>query len=327
MDDFPRVQRWLDSTPLDTNHEAKNLRPPDPILPALEYFLSLEGTPGFDGWLERLATEPVGPPNRNTRVVRWAALCAELGATCLPGRELGLPVLGFDQHSPRASRPGSNCDLVVEVEGRPAFCEVKRRSAEDLQTPPPLVRDRLLELDLPYSLSIELLDRDYDCEDLEENLQSMEEWLAFMHDPENRLLWWPGESAPPEFSTPSFRIGFHEKGEGRGLSEFFVPVTPADIRRWLLEPSTSTRDGSRMKPMVEQAREKGADFLMCRVEPGGPWVDLVQESFESVSPMTTRSFAVNAPRLHGLSGVVLFSRYDRFCIVHNEAGESVRLPS
>ena len=133
MSDFPRAQSWLRTAKLDEDHEARTLSLSDPIVPALEYFLSLQGVSGFESRRISLELEPVGPSCRITGERDWASKCAEHGGICLLGRQLGLPVLSFDESSPRATRPRSNCDVVAEVEGTRTYFEIKRRTSEDLR--------------------------------------------------------------------------------------------------------------------------------------------------------------------------------------------------
>lgn len=304
MGSFPRVERWLATAALDQNHEARNLSLSDPIVPALEYFLSLDRVSGFEERLSLLEKEPIGPPTRNIRAIKWASHCAELGAISLIGQELGLEILGFDLRSPRAPHSEKNCDVTARVEDTSTFFEVKRQCAEDLQIPPPLLRARLLELDVPYCLSLEMRGRDYDCKDLDEILRSLREHLDFMHDPENRELWWPNDSAPPQFASGPFVVWFHEQDDSAGLWEHFEPVSGANIKRWL-------------RSKCQEAYSKGADYLITRVEPLGPWRDLVTECFGRVVQEAPRTYSLSGATLGGLRGLILFSRHDRFCIVND----------
>lgn len=305
MEGFPRVQRWLATADLPEDHQARDLSLSDPIVPALEYFLSLQCVPGFERRFKNLEREATGPASRITGERDWASKAAELGAIRLIGRELGLPLLGFDQPSPRAARASSDCDVVAEVEGKSTYFEVKRRSSEDLQTPPRLLRDELTKLDVPYSLSVEMHDRNYGCEDLNKILAGLSTFLDFMHEPENRDLWWGWETVPPAFPAGPFTLWFHEKDTDSGLSEHLECDTRAALRTWLLRK-------------LQEARGKGADYLMTRVDPAGPWGDLVVEYFGAADQDGPRTYSVTDAELDGLRGLVLFSHYDRFCIVNNQ---------
>lgn len=206
---------------------------------------------------------------------------------------------------------------MAEVGGDQTFFEVKRRTAEDMQTPPQLLVDRLLELNPPYSLVIEMLDVNYDCQNIDAELNALVKHIESMEDADAKTLWWAEDKAAPPFSTPGFRVWFHEKGEKLIVGEFFEPTFPEDIRGWLLEPKVSSKDGKPMKPMVAQAREKGADVLMCRVTPWGPWEELVQTCFGPIQQEGAKTFSAVHPALEHLRGVILFSRYDEFRVVNN----------
>lgn len=47
MSSFPKVETWLRTAALADGHEAKDLSMSDPIVSALEYFLSLRDQPGL----------------------------------------------------------------------------------------------------------------------------------------------------------------------------------------------------------------------------------------------------------------------------------------
>lgn len=315
---FVRVQQLLESGALGEEHYAASLDLSDPIVPALEYFLSLEHVAGFQGKLTELKTNPVGPITRNDRRVQWASLCAEFGAIRLLGRLLGVRIVGLDQASPRARRPGSNCDVVAVVNGGLVFVEVKRNAAEDKQVLPELLEKRLGELDLPFSISGELLDRNYDCSDLEQRLVEVAAHVAEFERWRAEGLC-PAERVPVPLDAGAFRAHFHDRAEVTGGGQYFAPVFADDLRPYLIGPGGVGRDGARMIPMAEQASEKGADYLFCRVQAWEGWPDTVAECFGPATYKNERTYFVATPDMNDLRGIVLFSRYDEFCIINNLA--------
>jgi hypothetical protein len=321
--DFPRITKWLAESDLDEKHAAYDFKFSDPIAPAFEYFLGLEEVPGFKEKLAEIRTSCAGQPNRNDHLVSWAAFCAELGAIHLLGGQLGLPILGLDQSSPRA--PTRNCDVKAEVDGQPKYFEVKRKSSEDCQTAPHLLTDSLLSLDLPYQLSTEPGKEGYDCNGLDEHLVRLNEHVRFFRHHEDRDLWLQGDTVPPVFTSPGFSVWFREGEPEGGIAEFFEPMTGDEIRSWLLEEGHPGRDGEPMVPKVRQARNQGADYLMCRVDPGGPWTDLVGNVFKFSCPSNSRAATVDDPALDGLHGIILFSRYDNFFIINSAAADHALL--
>lgn len=317
--DFPRITKWRSESDLDENHAAYDFKLSDPIAPAFEFFLGLEGVPGYEEKLAEIRTRCTGPPNRNKHLVHWAAFCAELGAIYLLGGQLGLRILGLDRSSPRA--PTRNCDVMAEVEGRPKYFEVKRRATEDLQIPPPLLSQRVSQLRLPYKLAIELHDSQYDCQDLETQLEKLREHLDFFDRHEDRDLWLQGDTVPPAFDAPGFSLWFHEGDPEGDIAEHFEPMTGPELRSWLLEEGRPGRDGVPMVPKVRQAYDQGADYLISRLEPGGSWSAFVEEIFPNARPIGTGAFLVDDPALAGLQGIILFSKYDSFCIINSAAAD------
>jgi hypothetical protein len=213
--------------------------------------------------------------------------------------------------------------VVVLLNGREAYVEIKRKASEDKQSVPKLLEEGLVRLqhELPYNLSVKMQDRDYDCSDLEARFcavrQHVETWERLKAQEE-----WLGEQKPPSIGGP-FIIFFHERrsdGPWEGVPEHFDPDYVKDLKRFLLVPGVG-RDGKRMVPMVEQAIEKGADYLLCRVSCWDGWEELVEECFGHVTWTTPRTCFAPEGGLKGLRGVVLFSRYDDFCVVNNPSCE------
>jgi hypothetical protein len=336
MFQFPRVQQLIRDGTFGEGHSAAGLQLSDPIVPALEYFLSLEQVPGFpEKKHQDLKLKPVGPDTTNARTVQWASLCAELGGIYLLGKTLGLATLGFDQHSPRGRRANSNCDVLVNVNGRHVYVEIKRKAAEDKQSLPKRLEDGLFHLQhkLPYGISVMLRDRDYDCSDLDLRLAAVEDHVERFQQLKAEGVW-AEEETPAPLGGP-FIIFFHDKSDeppGR-VSEHvivdrvtgravFDPECTDNLTPYLVGPARIGRDGERMVPMVEQAIEKGADYLLCRVSSGDGWPEIVEQCFGHVTYTTNRTCFAADESLRGLRGVVLFSRYDDFCIVNNSSVEA-----
>ena len=72
-----------------------------------------------------------------------------------------------------------------------------------------------------------------------------------------------------------------------------------------------------MMPMVDQVIEKGADYLFCRAPHWESGKKIVEECFANVTYSNDRTYFTTDPALSNLRGIVLFARYDRFCIVNN----------
>lgn len=311
-----RVQALINSGAFGPDHAATNLDLNDPIVPALEYFLSLDSVSGFKDKLENLKTKPAGRANKNDRRVQWASLCAELGAICLLGKTLNLAIVGFDKVSPKAARNRADCDVVAVLNGALTFFEVKRNSAQDKQVLPDLLEERLYELNLLFDITPELVDRNYDCSDIEEKLTCLQQHVNnFKREIANGIL--TNEDVPLPFEAGGFIVYFHRKSESGAGGRFFTPVSTDDLSKWLLGPGEEGRDGNPMEPMVKQAISKGADYLVCRVPSWDKMGTIVEKCFDGLLYRNGITYFVEDERMGPLTGIILFSRYDNFCVINN----------
>ena len=316
MEDFSRVQKLLNNGTFGVNHYAANLKLSDPIVPALEYFLSLENVTGFSKKFSDLKNKPIGLVTQNARRIQWASLCAELGTYCLLGKILDIPLVAFDITSPRALRPKSDCDVVAVVNGHLMFIEVKRNAAEDKKILPELLEKRLAELELPFSVSAELLDRDYDCSDLDVRLSDIKQHVTSFLRPK-KTGQNVTEPRPSTYTCGSFCVRFLDSPSGNKVIQSFSPIFAKDLKPYLVGPAALGRNGKPMKPMVDQAIEKGADYLFYRAPLWESWQEIVEECFADVTYSNGRTYFTTDPVLRKLRGIVLFARYNEFCIVNN----------
>jgi len=318
MAKYPRVEEFLTENPFGPNHAAHDFALSDPIVPALEYFLSKDAVRGHSKKLADIKSKPIGTPYRNDRLIQWASLCAEIGASALLGKTMGLEIAGFDQVSPRSERRRANCDIVAVVNGEEKYFEVKRNAAEDKQCLPELLEVRLRELEseLRFGMTPQLVDRNYACTRLDEKLSQIRDRVAEFqqHKREGRIA---GECRPPAFQDEAFEVVFHPKNPEDIDLEFVSPVFPQQLAPYLLGPGGTGCNGKPMIPMVRQAAKKGAHYLVCRVPRWFDWTKIVEEIFEDSSQNSGVTYFSKDPRLDSLEGVVLFARYDDFCIVNN----------
>lgn len=317
MEDFPLVQEFLKNDAFGTGHFAKELKFSNPIVPALEYFLSLKKVTGFSKKLEELTKKPCGTDNRNAKRVQWASLCAELGAICLLGKTLNFRIVGFDRHSSQAPKSDNDCDIVAMVNGHLTFVEVKRRASEDTQMLPKLLEDRLYKLALPFNITVNLLNAEYNCSDLDTRLAEIKHRVeSFVS--MNVIGQSMEEPCPASFLSDDFEVHFHVK-TGSTMKQFtqYSPAFTEDLKPYLVGPSTIGKKGKPMTPMVNQALEKGAHYLFCRVPGWQTWQEIVEECFGFVTYTNGRTYFTADPGLRDLRGIVLFTRYDSFCIVNN----------
>jgi hypothetical protein len=316
QDHLPRVQKLLQSGAFAGDHFACHLQCSDPIVPALEHFLSLEATRGFEEKLRDLRTKPRGPKTTNQRRIQWASLCAELGAIHLLGKTLRANIVGFERVSPRARRQNARCDLLAMVHGRRLFIEVKRNAAEDKQVLPELLEENLRERRLPFTVAIELRDRNYDCSDLGLKLADLDRHLESFET--QTKVERVGRTRPPSFNAGAFCVSFVKPSVPNSTPQtYFSPVFGDQLKPYLLGPGAPGKNGLPMKPMVEEADEKGADYLFCRVPRWEDWAEIIGKCFADIEERDARTFFSRDTTMLSLSGIVLFSRYDDFCIINN----------
>jgi len=303
--DFPAVDQFLNSNELADGHCMLTMGPEDPILPALEYFLSLKGIKGIRERRLKLAGEPVERPNTNRGILSWAGICAELGAIRLLGKELRLKLTGFDAASPRRVRKKSDCDIRANVEGASLYFEVKRNAKEDAQMIPTKLAEALAEIGRKHGFSLvpQLKIREYDCQNLDAVLSKIE--AQIIHKPYTPMIDLPELEVMVEKETPQIH-GVH----------FFSTPLPRDVSSWLIEEGHIGKDGKPMTPMAKQAQNKGADYLMCRVPAWDSLHTIINRSLSPVTRIKDHIYESADPRLGTLSGIVFFHKYDRFSIVN-----------
>jgi len=310
-----RLRTWRFARSLSPGHAAYPLRLDDLVAPCLEYFLSLRHVAGFENKVRELREVPVGPDSSNVRNLKWASRCAELGATMIVGSRLRLRIVGFDGTSPNATRPNSNCDLVFEHESSKYFVEVKRKASTDAQQAPRRLVEALRGLKLPFGIVIQMRDRKYNCDDLPKKLQAIQGHVAAHQASEAS-----NASAPHDLQLRQFSIHFFKK-YGGSVDEYFQPDYLRDIRSHLLGDGRSVGDPARKVPMVEAARSKGADFLACRVSDLDGIDRVVEHCFPSIRYRSEVHANAEEPDLGGLSGILLFSRYDCFRLITQDRPE------
>jgi hypothetical protein len=285
---FPLYRTYRASGAFGSHPFAADISEGDPILPPLEFFLSLKDVPRFKEKLEQFLKQPDEPRSTNAAEVQWASACAEIGAVCLLGKELGLSILAFDATSPRRSRPKSNCDIVARLNGQETFFEVKRNSKEETQSLPDDLQNALDAYDCPYCLTGELHDRSYDCSNLPELLAAIENHLALFHE-------WKQEDIvtcdyPPLLCFGGVFVHFSDKAHSQLGGSFFEPALTADLRSYLLESGRTGKDGKPMIPKVKEVQEKGAHYLMVRVPSWEGLHALALGCFENLELSTGRTY-------------------------------------
>lgn len=276
---------------------------------AMEFFLSLEKLDGFEEKRRSILNVRRGPSATNNRQVQQQSWQAELNAFYLLAHSLCVELVGFDQISEKARRARSNCDVAIRINGEKAYVEIKKKSAEDKQSPPEYLEERLAKLDLPFDIVPELLDRDYDCSDIDAQLLDLKKHVAkFMVKPRK-----PRERPPPFFNR-SFRVLFFEKGKAQDVSSFFCPDFENQIRDYIVGPKHQTSAVKVSK--IEEALDKGADYLFVSVPSWDTLEQIAKACFGDARRISDHSYFSESRMFGGLYGVVLFSDACTYCVVN-----------
>ena len=208
------------------------------------------------------------------------------------------------------SYQNSNCDVVVLLKNREVFVEIKRKSAEEKQILPELFEDRLAGLQLPFGIIPELFCRNYDCSDLDSQIEGLRDHVRqFESNPSPRLRF------PPPFVCTSFKIWFRAKGI-EDLS-FFQPDFDTQIKSYIVGAQEPGARNSSKRPMIIEALEKGADYLFVDVPSWCGTAQLAEACFGEIRKLTENFFLSSSSAFCGLAGVALIADAQRFSLVSN----------
>lgn len=320
---YPCVLELQQDEALEPRHPLREVDEAHPIVGPLEYFLSLKGVAGFDQVRQEIIdrAQPNSTSNQGHRA--WSSVMAELGATWIVGRALKMEITGFEATSPRAEG-NRTCDIeaATESSGDPVYFEVKGNQKETSQKLPRDLRSAINRAAKPFAVSPRLKARGYDCSNLEELEESIQDHVAEF-ERQKQIGLAVGQNLPMRYKDDHVELFFYEE---RGFASWSVePLSTADIRSQLLESGKKGREGTPMIPLVKQAEAKGADFLAYFVEPWGSFEEVVDECFETATQVARLRWMSNDDRLGTLSGVILFRHHEEFNIVEN-ASARVHLP-
>ena len=307
---YSRVEALIAEGRFKNDHFAHGLPLTDPIVPSLDYFLSLADRPGFQSKLNTILKNPRGSRATNNRRIQWLSCAAELNAFYLLGHVMGGEIVDFDRTSPKAVRPNSNCDAVVRLKNHEVFVEIKRKSAEEKQMLPELFEDRLAELRLPFRVVPELFCPNYDCGDLELQIERLQDHVRQF---ENSTL--RRSKVPVPFVCTAFKVSFFEKGSGD--ISFFLPDFEEQIRPYIVGSQESMVKNPFKRPMIAEAVDKGADYLFVHIPDWRDTAHIAEVCFGKIHKLAENSFVSSSDAFQGLAGVALFFDARRFSLINN----------
>lgn len=296
----------------------------DPCLLTINYFLSLDGIPGFGVKRKEFLQPRKNLPEKNSREVDFAALLAEFEAMRLIGTDLGLIIVGLEQ-PPHGFQ--KKCDIVGKLNGTDTFFEVKNRSKDHTRKPPEALQKTVREAALPFDARPEWFGKKegFTSENKTCLKAAIRQHIEHFLEGNNRRrkkpipLYWPKE-AEVDRSKKQVVVYFRLRKHTSNPSGYLAGVDLIDdYSSYILGTGKTGRDGKEMSPMAHEAEKKGADYLVCRV---ASWPDLrvrdiVKGCFQPVQRSSPFVYYSCDPRLGTMSGVLLFTSHDRFLVVNN----------
>lgn len=151
-------------------------------------------------------------------------------------------------------------------------------------------------------------DAERDFQKLKEHIQNFERKTGQQAQPAPRPTPYFGSVLDVYFVTGERKGGYHYK-----------PAGDEDVEAWLVDAGRTGRNGKPMKPMVREADDKGADYLMASLrfyEKTGK--DIARSIFRNVTYAEGCLWSNDCRIPPSLRGVVLFDDgHSDFCIVNN----------
>lgn len=337
-DQVSALRRWLlrelDRLPVPPDHYLRrrdDLR--GPAVLAMLHFLSLKPLelPGYEEMLSSFLTNAIFSSTTNKGHLEWVSRFAEVKAIWLLAG-LGLDLRGFEQPSPRRSGDKKTCDLLGGYPGESDIhFEVKTRRAEGAQWIPDNVFVALKALKYPATPQLVGYQHGrqvFDCDThLAPILAAVQEHTADF-DRRKELGLAGGETVPGPFHQDGMDLELIFRSDQEHSPFQMSGMTPSwgeEMERWLFDRESFGRDGKPMKPMVDLAIEKGADYLICEGPVFYPPCDIAWQCFECVEEWSGRELLVRDQRLAGLRGLILFRGPERLLIANADEEQLLRM--
>ncbi len=272
--------------------------------------------------IKKFLTEPINQGTTNQGEVQFHSICAEFRTMYLIGETFGLTITGFDEISPKAKRQ-TDCDIVAEFKDEKLYFEAKAKCNEVSQSLPDALIEALNTIESRYTLTPELRDRSYNCENMDTLLGKIRDHITeFENQKESGSSNEDNEPMPYCDEEINIYFAIKKYDEPTCTTTLFDCDVLDDVHSYIFEEGKSGKDGKPMIPKIKQAQNKGADYLVCRVNPRDKLNDVVSYCFKSVKPQTDRTCYCGDTRLGILRGVILFSDYDNYVIINNLNSET-----
>ncbi len=256
---------------------------------------------------------------------------AEYQAAYLLHNSLGSKILGWDEpySTPRQTKAKSqsDCDLLIEKNGKRFRVEVKDNSYEESQNPPPALSKILSEIaeekheieinghpKVLWPGAVELRNKKIDLNKKENLKRKMIEEIRRKAKIFRRCLRF-------RYSDGDFVALFKLLDKNEVPSQYSEPVfiNPVsiieNIDKWLFDRST------RKRPMIEECKRKKADYLMCRINYWQREAENIDEFvlklFHQILCKDKVYYALDDKLGKQLLGIIFFDENEEMRIVYN----------
>ncbi|MBN2520089.1 MAG: hypothetical protein JXB17_06270 [Bacteroidales bacterium] len=307
---------------MSEKHPLKNIIESSPFLHALEYFLSLSGVVKENEYKNKVNELLIYPSYKgftNEGDVQWASNSAEISAIYLLGEILKVNITGFNKSSPKSVKKNSNCDILGKYLEDDLYFEIKRICKEEKQILPYSLQSALDKVRGKYRPVAQLLNRNYNSINNNLIVKNIENHIRKFEVSDENNINHSVKNGPLPYSNNDIQVLFFKKGTLDDGMQFIDPVSVNDICSYLLSSDRIGKNGTPMIPMVKQAENKGADYLVCRVPDWSDYTfkEIVKKCFKEIKIEKECEYIVDDYRFGNLTGIILFNRYDKFAIINN----------
>ena len=316
MDKYPLTYNFISKAGLNPNHFLNFINDENENISAFELFFSMENLPGFSKKLEReIKTKLIQNPSSINGEIQWASICAELTAIQLVFKKYGVEISGFDQHSPRSLKENNDCDFSGIWQGETLYFEVKNNSKEESQDIPQILLDELKQIKWGYTLFIEAKCRYLKITNTNKIIQDIKKHIADHNEWKNKYVPSGVELFPGKFHTDKFIIRFLPQSKYVDSLRYFTPPSLQDICSFLF--GVNMPNNSTMTPKIEEARQKGADYLICRLPRFQEFHEIIDKCFKLIKKKEKSIYIVSGDLIKGIVGVILFNKKGEHCLILN----------
>jgi len=316
MDKYPLTKDFISKAYLKTDHFLKYVDDGNLNLSAFELFFSMKNLPGFLDKENEIKSRPIHKPFSIEGMKSWESTCAELSAIELVFQEYGVQINGFNQHSPKSLKAKNDCDFTGIWHNETLYFEVKNNCAEESQDIPQGLLNELRKTDWGYTLGIETKKHNLKITNPNEIVQDLRKHLTDQKK-------WRQENVPSDvelqpgnyhYHNNELLIRFLPRNDFSREVRYYIRPSLHDICSYLFGIGNSDNNKT---PMVEEAKLKGADYLVCRLPRFEAFHEIINKSFKIFVKKEESVYLVSDGLLNGIVGIILFNKKRKHCSILN----------